>query len=165
MYKYLNIYINQHDFKPAIILIWTGLVFYAARSTKGIIRLSSAQRALITIPDDIKDVLIGVLLGDAHIARRSSTCNSRLVYAKTAVAHKEYFNYVYGLFKPFCGNDYIPQPRIVRDNRTKKTYSATSFTTMQLPCFNVFKEIFYLSNVKRVPENIYELLTPRGLAF
>lgn len=36
---------------------------------------------------------------------------------------------------------------------------------MQLPCFNVFKEMFYELNVKIVPHNIYELLTPRGLAF
>ena len=36
---------------------------------------------------------------------------------------------------------------------------------MQLPCFNVFKEMFFISNVKKVPDNIYELLTPRGLAF
>ena len=117
------------------------------------------------MPDDIKDVLIGILLGDAHIVRRSSTSNSRLVYAQTAVAHKEYFDFVYSLFIPFCAKDYTPQLRIVRDNRTNKTYSAISFTTMQLPCFNVFKEIFYVSNVKRVPDNIYELLTLKGLAF
>lgn len=108
---------------------------------------------------------MGILLGDGHIVKRSSTGNSRLVYAQTAVAHKEYFNYVYSFFMPFCVKDYKPQSRIVRDNRTKKMYSAISFTTMQLPCFNVFKELFYLSNVKRVPSNIYELLTPRGLAF
>jgi len=36
---------------------------------------------------------------------------------------------------------------------------------MQLPCFNVFKNLFYNLNVKIVPQNIYELLTPRGLAF
>jgi LAGLIDADG DNA endonuclease family len=36
---------------------------------------------------------------------------------------------------------------------------------MQLPCFNVFKEIFYLSDVKKVPDIIYELLTPKELAF
>src|SRR5436305_1038076 len=148
-----------------IILISTSLILYTARSTKGIIRLSSVERALITMPDDIKDVLIGILLGDAHIVRRSSTSNSRLVYAQTAVAHKEYFDFVYSLFIPFCAKDYTPQLRIVRDNRTNKTYSAISFTTMQLPCFNVFKEIFYVSNVKRVPDNIYELLTLKGLAF
>jgi hypothetical protein len=35
---------------------------------------------------------------------------------------------------------------------------------MQLPCFNEFRIMFYLLNVKIV-SNIYELLTPRGLAF
>lgn len=142
-----------------------GLVLYAARSTKGILRLSSADRALVTMPDDIKEVLVGILLGDAHIARRSSTSNSRLVYAQTAVTHKEYFDYVFSFFKDLCVNDYTPQLRTVRDNRTHKVYSAISFTTMQLPCFNVYKEMFYLDNVKIVPDNIYQLLTPRGLAF
>jgi len=66
---------------------------------------------------------------------------------------------------PFCVKDYIPQSRLVNNNRTNKTYSTISFTTMQLPCFNVFKEMFYTLNVKIVPNNIYELLTPKGLAF
>ena len=72
---------------------------------------------------------------------------------------------MYSLFMPFCAKDYIHQFSIIRENRTKKIYSAIYFTTMQFPCFNVFKEMFYLSNVIRVPYNIYELLTPRGLAF
>lgn len=91
-------------------------------STKGISPLSLDERALITISNDIKDVLVGIILGDAHIVRRSSTGNSRLVYAQTAVAHKEYFNYVYSLFMPFCAKDYIHQASIIRDNRTKKKY-------------------------------------------
>ena len=119
----------------------------------------------MTLPDEIKDILVGILLGDAHISRRSSTANSRLVYAQTAVAHKEYFDYVYSFFILFCADGYIPQLKTVRDNRTKKIYSAISFTTMQLPCFNEFKDKFYLSNVKKVPSNIYELLTLRGLAW
>ena len=117
------------------------------------------------MPNDKKDVLIGILLGDAHIAKRSSTGNSRLVYAQTAITHKAYFEYVYSLFNTFCAKNYIPQSRVIRDNRTNKIYSAISFTTMQLPCFNVFRKLFYLSNVKTVPINIYELLTPKGLAF
>jgi hypothetical protein len=117
------------------------------------------------MPNDIKDVLIGILLGDAHIVKRSSTGNSRLVYAQSAIAHIAYFDYVHSFFTTFSVKDYKPQSRVVRDKRTNKTYSAISFTTMQLPCFNVFRELFYLSNVKTVPHNIYELLTPKGLAF
>lgn len=37
---------------------------------------------------------------------------------------------------------------------------------MQLPCFNKYRELFYDSIKKNiVPENINDLLTPRGLAF
>lgn len=42
-------------------------MLYSARSTKGITRLSSAERALLTLPDEVKDVLIGILLGDAQV--------------------------------------------------------------------------------------------------
>jgi hypothetical protein len=74
---------------------------FAACSTKGIKRLSFVERALITIPDNVKEILVGILLGDSHIVKRSPLSNSRLVYAQTAIAHKEYFNYVYKIFKPF----------------------------------------------------------------
>lgn len=42
-------------------------------STKGVNPLSSSERKQILMPNDIKDVLIGILLGHAHIAKRSST--------------------------------------------------------------------------------------------
>ena len=61
--------------------------------------------------------------------------------------------------------DYKAQFKTVRDNRTNKIYSAILFTTMQLTCFNVFRKTFYVLNVKTVAHNIYDLLTPKGLAF
>jgi len=50
-------------FLPSLIL--------ANRSTKGVSRLSSSERANITLPDEIKEILIGIMLGDAlvHIVR------------------------------------------------------------------------------------------------
>jgi hypothetical protein len=42
-------------------------VLFAARSTKGITRLSPAERASKKLPDEVKEILIGILLGDAHI--------------------------------------------------------------------------------------------------
>ena len=52
---------------------------FVARSIKDIKHLSSVDRALITISDDVKEILVGMLLGDAHIVKRSSLFNSRLV--------------------------------------------------------------------------------------
>ena len=38
-------------------------------STKGVPRLSSADRALIIMPDEIKEILVGILLGDALVRK------------------------------------------------------------------------------------------------
>lgn len=135
-----------------------------AISTKGIKKLSSAERAKILMPGETKEILVGLILGDAHIAKRSSTANARLMFAQTAVLHKEYFDLVLNLFLPFCVDNYTHQSKIFVDKRTNRSYCSISFTSMQLPCFNEYWEMFYNSNVKKVPDNIYELLTPRGLA-
>lgn len=100
-----------------------------------------------------------------YIVLKTSTANSRLMYAQTAVGHKEYFNHVFSIFKSYCTIDYTPYSKLFVDKRTNKSYSSISFTTMQLPCFNEYKNLFYALNVKKVPDNIYELLTPRGLAY
>lgn len=145
-------------------LFLTSLVLFATRSTKGIKRLSPADRAGISIPDDVKEVLVGILLGDAHISRRSLTANSRLHYGQTT-KHKEYFEFVYDIFKPFCVKEYIPVSRTYLDKRYNETYYSSHFVTMQLPCFNEYRELFYQLNKKVIPVNIYSLLTPKGLAF
>ena len=102
-------------------------------------------------------------MGDAHIVKRSPTSNARLVYAQTAL-HKEYFEYVFNIFKEYCTKNYIEQSRTIK-GKDNKIYSATAFTTMQLPCLNEYRELFYQNNIKLIPDNIYNLLSPRSLAF
>ena len=52
------------------------------------------------------------------------------------------------------------------DNRTNKEYKSVHFATLSLPCFNYYRDMFYDSNnLKIVPLNIKNLLTPRGLAY
>lgn len=58
------------------------------RYTKGIKRLSYSERASIELPGEVKEILIGILLGDGQIVRRSPSSNSRLVYVQTAISHK-----------------------------------------------------------------------------
>jgi hypothetical protein len=104
------------------------------------------------------------LLGDAHISRRSLTANSRLHYGQTT-KHKEYFYFVFNIFISFCAKDYIPVNSTYLDKRNNEIYYSFHFITMQLPCFNEFRELFYKLGKKVIPINIYDLLTPRGLAF
>lgn len=155
---------GTYQFYTYLIMI-SVLIIHRKYSTKGIKRLSSAERALVTIPSEIKDILVGILLGDAHISQRSVTGNCRLHYAQTATKHKQYFYHVFSFCKPFCTEGYEPSVRTSIDKRSDQIYYAMFFVTMQLPCFNVFQELFYVLKTKIVPHNIYELLTPRGLAF
>ena len=47
-----------------------------------------------------------------------------------------------------------------------KEYGAIKFVTLSLPCFNIYRELFYNSEgLKILPENLEELLTARGLAY
>lgn len=73
---------------------------------------------------------------------------------------------MYTLFFPeFFVKNYKPQVRLQRDKVNNKEYHSLAFTTMQLPCFNYYRHIFYSARIKIVPLNIYQLLTPIGLAF
>jgi len=94
------------------------------------------------------------LLGDAHISRRSPTANSRLYYGQSS-KHKEYFFFVFDLFKSFCVKNYTPQFTTINDKRNNETYTSFHFATMQFPCFNIFWEMFYVGTIKIVPTNIY----------
>jgi hypothetical protein len=73
-------------------------------STKGIKRLTRKERENITLYPNLKNIMIGLLLGDWHISRISATANSRFVYGQSLTVHLEYFNHVFSFFNPtfFC---------------------------------------------------------------
>ena len=72
-------------------------------STKNIPRLSSKERKNIKLSQNSGEVLTGIKLSDGHIAQRSSTSNCRFVFNQSGkTAKKEYFEYVFNIFKPYC---------------------------------------------------------------
>ena len=139
-------------------------------------RLSKVERLKLfsSIPLDqdppLNDIIIGLLLGDGHIERRSKSGNSRFIYGQSSLRlhHLNYFLHVFKLFKPYISENFILKERKFRDKRTKVQYSSVNFQTLSLPCFNYYRSIFYDSNNKPskiVPSNIKDLLTPIGLAY
>jgi hypothetical protein len=100
--------------------------------------LTRKERENITLYPNLKNIIIGLLLGDWHISRISATANSRFVYGQSLTVHLEYFNHVFSFFNPtFFVNNYKVQKR--KGIRKEIEYYAVSFTTIQLPCFNFFK--------------------------
>ena len=131
-------------------------------------RLSKSDRSKLFIEFPLNEIIIGLLLGDGHIQQRSINGNSRFTYKQSSFKkhHFNYFNHVCDLFKPYLSKEFYLKENFYTDKRTNIKYGSVNFATLSLPCFNFYRNLFYNSNnIKIVPLNIQELLTPRGLAY
>ena len=131
-------------------------------------RLTKVERSQIIIENPLNEIIIGLLLGDGHVQKRSKIGNSRFIYAQSSLRkhHLNYFNHVLELFKPYISKDFIVKDKPFTDKRTNANYSSVQFATLTLPCFNHYRDLFYNSeNIKIVPSNIINILTPIGLAY
>ena len=135
-------------------------------------RLSKVERSKLIIEYPINEIIVGLLLGDGHIQKRTINGNSRFIYGQSSLRkhHLNYFNHILELFKPYLSKDFNLKEKIFTDKRTNKIYSSVNFATLTLPCFNLYKNQFYNSNnLKIVPNTIQNLLTPLlqevGLAY
>jgi hypothetical protein len=110
------------------------------------------------IPSELKDVIIGLGLGDLYIRRRNK--NTCLCF-KQSIKHEAYILHLYSLFQEYCKMS----PRIKDASLNKKVHQSIYFDTLTYEAFNYYHDLFYKDKVKIVPSNIHELLTPRGLAY
>src|SRR4051812_19623471 len=89
--------------------------------------ITKAERAQFTLSSDLKDILIGLLLGDLYNHKQKTSINARLEFTQ-GIVHKEYIQHLYELFSSYCGM----VPKITSrspDKRTGKIYSAVGFKT------------------------------------
>lgn len=124
-------------------------------------RLTKAERLQFSLTAELKDILVGLILGDLYIAKPH--VNPRLEFKQSTV-HDEYLFHLYELFKNYSPS--APKLKMeAPDKRTGKIYSANCFYTYCLPCFNSIYNLFYLEGKKIIPANINDLLTVFSLAY
>jgi len=129
-----------------------------------LLRLTPEARAAIRLTSFIKDVIVGLLLGDAWLQKLNSNQNTRLGFAQSGKEEKdEYFRHVLSLLSGLCTPTMVPYVKNFFTNGTPCI--SISFWTMRLPCLNLLHSLFYVNGIKVVPSIIFELLTPLGLAF
>lgn len=105
-----------------------------------------------------KDILFGVLLGDANLQTftNGKTWRARFIQSNT---HKDYLFHLYNCFQPWVKTP----PRLSTDSRGYKRWY---FNTVVVSDLNYFAELFYPhKNRKTVPLNIQEYFTDRSLAY
>lgn len=126
--------------------------------------LTQKERLQITLPPQLKEILVGLILGDLCLNKRSEFTLSVRAQFEQGIIHKDYLMHLYELFKTF-GSQVPTTINRSPDKRTGKIYSSISFKTYSLPCFYELYSLFYLKGKKIVPSNIGDLLTPSGLAY
>nr|QVG61545.1 hypothetical protein [Rhizoctonia sp.] len=109
-------------------------------------RLTNLEKSQFTLADELKDILIGLSLGDLYISNRISCLNPSLMF-RQGIVHEEYLLHLYTLFQNFCSQGpKIQNPK--PDKRTGKVYSAIYFRSYALPCFAELYNLFYLDGKK-----------------
>jgi hypothetical protein len=110
------------------------------------------------IPQNLRDIIIGLILGDLHVRRRH--INTSFCF-KGSTIHSDYIIHLYSLFSAYCKTP----PKTVEARLGSKVFGSVVFDTLTYPAFNFFHELFYVNGIKRIPALIAEYLTPVGLAY
>ena len=139
----------------------TDLVVWGSNlsSTVGTGRLTKVVKNMIVLPPYQKSVLVGILLSDGYLTSAKSHENPHLAF-KQSLKNSSYVWFVFSILSHYC-NLY---PSVVKSVRKDKIDYALFFRTRGLPCFSELRSLFYIDKVKRVPSDIYNLLTPVALA-
>ena len=90
---------------------------------------------------ELKDILIGLALGDLYIRRRSK--NTCLCFKQSTI-HEEYIFHLYTLFQEYCNM----APKIKNAVLLGKTHKSIYFDTLTYGAFNYYFELFYKDKKK-----------------
>lgn len=112
------------------------------------------------------DVLIGSLLGDARLECRSIG-KRHPITARLRIHHsdkqKDYVFWKYEVFKDIVGKG--PRKIMVwHDSKRNKNHYSWYFHSKSLENLGLPQKYFYRGKTKILPENVFDLITPRALA-
>ena len=100
-----------------------------------------------------KDILIGGILGDSHLAENWSKTNYRLKISQCK-KQEEYVWWKYRVFKDWV----LTEPKL------HVSTNSVRFATISHPILTYFHNMFYEGKKKVIPQNIGDFLSPLALA-
>ncbi len=104
-----------------------------------------------SLTEEQKDILLGVLLGDGAMRKKTQA----LLEINHSIKQKEYVDWLYQKFKNYVGTE----PKIRKSNGNRIAYR---FTTKSLPQFTQYYDFFFTQKRKHVPFSL--IIKPLTLA-
>lgn len=104
-------------------------------------------------------IVVGMLLSDGWLEKSSINSNTRFRF-KQSINRADYVLQIFFVFSHYC----FGIPYLTKSLRKGKLHYGLQFNTRSLPCFNELYNLFYKNQIKKVPKNIYDLLSPVALA-
>ena len=119
------------------------------------------HKSTLKLTDEQKEVLIGILLGDATLETQNGGRTYRMKIEHSA-KQRAYAEHLYKLFSDWARTK--PWERKVTLNNGK-TYTNIVFSTLSHPSLRFYAQQFYQGRVKVVPRLIGRWLTPKAIAY
>ena len=123
-------------------------------------RIASKQR-IGPHQEQVISILVGNLLGDGYMEKRN---NATRMHIHMSSRNVEYINWLHIFFneKGYCSTDKLKLTKQIGKNN--KIYFSCKFRTFSFSSLNFLYDCFYVEKKKKVPQEIYNLLSPRALA-
>ena len=129
--------------------------------------MNNITKSLIVFSPETKEIITGMLLSDANL----NFCNSRAKNARLRFHQKDklFIDHLY--LKMSINNLVGSKPYLAKqiDKKYNKVRESYKFNTLAFPYFTDIYSSWYTiinnRNVKIVPNNISDLLTPRAIAY
>lgn len=114
----------------------------------------------IKLTGEQREVLVGILLGDAHLETNNDGKTYKL-RVEHSIKQSEYLWHLYEIYKDWC----LSPPKEKLKKIDEKEYTNLAFTTVSHPAFRFYGKQFYPHGRKKVPNIIHKILTPKALAY
>lgn len=114
------------------------------------------RKSRLRLTDVQREILVGLLLGDAHIETQNSgrTYRMKLEYSQK---HRLYAEHLYGIFREWI----LTPPQV----KTDATHDNVWFQTVSHQAFRFYAHQFTQGGRKCVPKLIHRFLTARSVAY
>ena len=114
----------------------------------------------LKLSQEQREVLIGLLLGDAHLETQNQGRTYRLKIEQ-GLRHQAYVQHLYEMFKPWV----LTPPQLKeRSSRGHISWNCW-FQTVSHGAFRFYAHQFYIEGRRRVPCLIHRWLIPRALSY